>query len=318
MTAHVTENQMRTALLDSHRRVLERIASGAPLRETFETLIRLIEEQADGMRCAILLTDPSEQRLRLIAAPNIPEDYKSCMEPFQRIAPGMGPCGVAAYLRKPVYTKDIATDPLRKDCRDIALRNGLRAIWSTPILADDNSVLGTFTMFYGEPRLPSLEHIQLIDMATQMVRVAIEAKRGENALRQSEAFLAEARRFGRLIARAAGGQALDDTSGNQSAEAVRLPGGPGRYQGEDLARGIQPRSHAPVDAGKAMESLTAKERGILRLVAEGRSNTEIGQILHLSPRTVETYRHRLMQKLNIANLPMLVKFAIRHGITKVE
>ena len=317
MTARTTD-EMHAALLDSQRRVLERIASGASLRETFETLIRLIEEQADGMRCSILLADPAQQRLRLIAAPSVPEDYRSGMEPFQRIAPGMGPCGVAAYLRKPVYTKDIGTDARWKDCRDIALRNGLRAIWSTPILADDNSVLGTFAMFYGEPRLPSPEHIQLIDMATQMVRVAIEAKRGENALRQSETFLAEARRFSQLIAGVAGGHPLDDTSGKQAAEAVRLPGGPGRYQGEDLARETRLWSHAPADADKAMESLTAKERAILGLIAEGKSNAAVAATLHLSPRTVETYRHRLMQKLNITNLPALVKFAIRHGITTLE
>jgi PAS domain S-box-containing protein len=81
-----------------------------------------------------------------------------------------------------VYTRDTATDPLWKNCGDIAVRNGLRAIWSTPILSDDNAVVGTFAMYYGEPRLPSPEHIQLIDMATQMARVAIEAKGSEERM----------------------------------------------------------------------------------------------------------------------------------------
>jgi two-component system sensor histidine kinase UhpB len=66
-----------------------------------------------------------------------------------------------------VYAQDTETDTLWKGCREVAVRNGLRAIWSTPILSDDNAVLGTFAMYYGEPRLPSSEHIQLIDMATQ-------------------------------------------------------------------------------------------------------------------------------------------------------
>src|SRR6266853_806519 len=167
------------ALIDSQRRVLERIANGAPLREILETLVRLIEEQADGMRCAVLLADTRQQRLRFAAEPSITEDYKAGIDPFLSIAPGMGSCGTAAFLRKPVYTQDTGTDPLWKDCRDIAVRNGVRAIWSTPILSDDNAVLGTFAMYYGEPRLPSPEHIQLIDMATQMARVAIEAKRNE-------------------------------------------------------------------------------------------------------------------------------------------
>ena len=182
MTTYASEQQTRAALLDSQRRVLERIANGAPLREILKTLVRLIEEQAHGMRCAVLLADTQQQRLRFAAAPSIPEDYKAGIDPFLRIAPEMGSCGTAAFLREPVYTRDTATDPLWKDCGDIAVRNGLRAIWSTPILSDDNAVVGTFAMYYGEPRLPSPEHIQLIDMATQMARVAIEAKGSEERM----------------------------------------------------------------------------------------------------------------------------------------
>src|SRR5258708_39866289 len=104
------------------------------------------------------------------------------MDPFLRIAPNRGRWGTAAFRREPVYTRDTKNDPLWKDADHIAVRNGLRAIWSTPIRSDDNAVLGTFAMYYGEPRLPSPEHIQLIDMATQMARVAIEAKGNEEKI----------------------------------------------------------------------------------------------------------------------------------------
>jgi PAS domain S-box-containing protein len=186
MNSQALEPTTRAALLDCQRRVLERIASGAPLAEILATLVDLIEDQARDMRCAVLLADAEQTRLRFAAAPSIPEDYKEGIEPFLRIAPNMGSCGTAAHLRAPVYTEDTATDPRWEGCRHFAVRNGLRAIWSTPILSDDNAVLGTFAMYYGEPRLPQVEHIQLIDMATQMARVAIEAKRTEDALRQSE------------------------------------------------------------------------------------------------------------------------------------
>jgi PAS domain S-box-containing protein len=174
---------LRVALLVSQRRVLERIASGAPLEEILETLVRLIEEQAGGMRCAVLLADAGQQRLRFVAAPHIPEEYRLGIEPYLRIAPEMGSCGTAALLRQPVYTRDTASDPLWENFGQIAVRNGLRAVWSTPILSDANTVLGTFAMYYGEPRLPAEEHIQLIDMATQMARVAIEAQYGDKPLR---------------------------------------------------------------------------------------------------------------------------------------
>src|SRR5258708_21139713 len=135
------------------------------------------------MRCAVLLVDTMQRRLRFAAAPNIPEDYKTGIDSFQRIAYNMASCGTAAFLRKPVYTKDTGVDALWEDCRGSAVRKGLRAIWSTPILSDDNAVLGTFAMYYNEPRLPSTDHIHLIDMATQMVRVAVEAKSSEELLR---------------------------------------------------------------------------------------------------------------------------------------
>jgi PAS domain S-box-containing protein len=186
MTNLAIENTMWAALLDGQRRILDRIASGAPLAETLMTLIRLIEEQAEGMRCAVLLADAAQQSLRFVAAPSIPEDYKAGIVPYLRIAPNMGWCGTAAFVREPVYTEDTGTDVLCEGCGDIALRNDLRAIWSTPILGDDNVVQGTFAMYCGEPRLPSPEHIKLIDMAVQMARVAMEAKRSEDALRKSE------------------------------------------------------------------------------------------------------------------------------------
>lgn len=183
MNAVAIERRTRALLIDNQRRVLERIADGAPLEEILETLVQLIEEQAGDMRCAVLLADAEQQRLRFVAAPNIPEDYKLGIAPYLFIAPDMGSCGTAAYLRQPVYTKDTATDPLWENCGQIAVRNGLRAIWSTPILSDANAVLGTFAMYYGAPRLPTQEHIQLIDMATQMARVAIEAKCDNELLR---------------------------------------------------------------------------------------------------------------------------------------
>src|SRR5207244_11922402 len=100
---------------------------------------------------------------------------------FLRIAPNMGSCGTAAFRREPVYTRDTRNDPLWKDAGHIAVRNGLRAIWSTPILSDDNAVLGTFAMYYSKPRLPSPQHIQLIEMALHVARVALAAEGGGDA-----------------------------------------------------------------------------------------------------------------------------------------
>jgi len=79
---------------------------------------------------------------------------------------------------------------------------------------------------------------------------------------------------------------------------------------------IKSRDVGPMD--DPLGRLSSREREILQLLVEGKSNVKIAELLYLSPKTIETYRSHLMQKLGIADLPGLVKFAIQHGLTSVE
>jgi PAS domain S-box-containing protein len=362
MTSLAIENTMRTALLERQRRILNRIAGGAPLQQTLETLVELIEEQAGDMRCAVLLADSGQQQLRFVAAPNIPEDYKLGIEPYLCIAPNMGACGTAAFLRQPVYTRDTATDPLWENCNQIAVRNRLRAIWSTPILSDANGVLGTFAMYYGEPRFPAEEHIQLIDMATQMARVAIEGKSEDeilrtafvdapggmfisdlagNVVRANRAFagllgFTPAELRGKSITEIIHGEDNDALTKELFSLGQEEVASDRRYRSRDgrilWARG---RSALLRDAAKApryvltivekmtetgndlLERLSRREREVLKLVIDGHTSKDIATRLGISAASVDTYRSRIMLKLDIKDLPGLVRFAIRHGIASV-
>ena len=75
--------------------------------------------------------------------------------------------------------------------------------------------------------------------------------------------------------------------------------------------------HSRLDTS-ALDMLSSRERQVLELLVEGKSSVVIAQTLSLSPKTVETYRSRIMQKLNIRNILELVKFAIRQGLTSIE
>ena len=75
--------------------------------------------------------------------------------------------------------------------------------------------------------------------------------------------------------------------------------------------------HSRLDTS-ALDMLSSRERQVLQLLVEGNSSVVIAQTLSLSPKTVETYRSRMMQKLNIRNILELVKFAIRQGLTSIE
>ena len=67
-----------------------------------------------------------------------------------------------------------------------------------------------------------------------------------------------------------------------------------------------------------LESLSVRENEILCLVVEGKTSAEIGKSLNLSPKTVESYRSRMMQKLGVSDLPELIKFAIKNGLISVD
>ena len=71
------------------------------------------------------------------------------------------------------------------------------------------------------------------------------------------------------------------------------------------------------DDGAARRTLSSREREVLQLVAEGKSSAEIAAVLHLSRRTVETHRRRIMNKLDIHSIAGLTKYAIREGITSL-
>jgi DNA-binding NarL/FixJ family response regulator len=76
-------------------------------------------------------------------------------------------------------------------------------------------------------------------------------------------------------------------------------------------------SHLSADESSAISSLTAREREILQLMAEGNSVKEIAGILNLSAKTIETHRSHLMEKLNAKSIAELTKIAIREGLTSL-
>ena len=77
-------------------------------------------------------------------------------------------------------------------------------------------------------------------------------------------------------------------------------------------------NHTNLAQGSPLAQLTDREREVLQLVVEGKTSSEISELIAISPKTVDTYRSRLMQKLGIKDLPALVKFAIQHGITSLD
>ncbi len=170
------------------RCVLERIATGAPLPELLEDIVTLVEHQAGGMLCSILLLDREHKCMRPGAAPSLPPAYTRAIAGLS-IGPAAGSCGTAAYRGERVIVEDIASHPFWSDYHQFALPHDLRACWSSPIFSAEREVLGTFAMYYHEPRGPTQQEIEWVDAATHLATIAIVRDQDEQALRRSEARL---------------------------------------------------------------------------------------------------------------------------------
>ena len=174
------------SLLAAEKRTLEMIASGASLSEILDNLCRSIDAQSVNSSSTVLLMDPDGERLWPVAGPQVPGEWTQAITPL-RIGPCVGSCGTAAFLKKPVITTDIASDPLWVGYQDLALKHGLRASWSQPLVSKNHEVLGTFAMYYPEPRSPSDSDLELIEGAAHIAVIAIERCRTEEEARAAKA-----------------------------------------------------------------------------------------------------------------------------------
>ncbi|MGO9203680.1 MAG: GAF domain-containing protein [Limisphaerales bacterium] len=181
----VTERKRAEALAAGEKRLLEMIARGVALAPLLDALCRFGEEMAGDVLVSILLVSSDGKSLRHGAAPSLPRSYAEAID-GGLIGPHAGSCGAAAYMGKPVIVSDIATDPLWDEYRDLALQHGLRACWSTPIISTAHEVMGTFGLYSRKSGVPTSEHRNLIEQMSYLAAVAIERKRAEEALRQSE------------------------------------------------------------------------------------------------------------------------------------
>ena len=119
---------------------------------------------------------------------------------------------------------------------------------------------------------------------------------------------------------AAGARAflLKESVSDEVVAAIRAVAAGGRYLGQGISfTGLDPKRSGGLTVPN-LEDLTRAEREIVRLVADGSSNAQTAQLLGLSTRTVETYRSRIMEKLQLDGLSALVKFAIRNGLASLD
>jgi diguanylate cyclase (GGDEF)-like protein/PAS domain S-box-containing protein len=181
----ITERKRGEAIAAGERRIFEKIAANAPLVTALESICELIERVMADSYCAISLFDQERQALDFGAAPKLPRAFVTAMDSTP-IGIRYGSCAAAVYLARQITVADIETDALWEFRREAARHASLRAAWSTPIVASDGRVVGTFAVYRRQPGIPLSKDHELMSRMAQIAGIAIERRGAEDALRNSE------------------------------------------------------------------------------------------------------------------------------------
>ena len=181
----ITERKRADAIAAGERRVFEKIAANAPLLAVLEAISEVIERVISESSCAIHLLDNEGRILRFGVAPSLSRVFVAAMDNAP-VGLGFGSCAAAVTLARQIVVTDIEADELWEFRREAARLAGLRAAWSSPIVAPDGDIVGTFCVYQRQPGMPLPPDHELMSRMAQICGIAIERRSAEDALRESE------------------------------------------------------------------------------------------------------------------------------------
>ena len=173
-------------------KVLRMLSVDAPTDEVVRELMAFIEGQLPETIGSILSLDGAG-RLHPLPSPSLPDVYSRALDGLE-IGPDVGSCGTAAFTGDRVIVTYIETDPKWERFRGLARPHGLRACWSEPVTSSTGEILGTFAMYYREPREPTEIDLEIVDIAGDLAGVVLERERAREERVRYVAELEEARR----------------------------------------------------------------------------------------------------------------------------
>jgi len=159
--------------------ILEMVAAGEPVNSIYDAICQMHESLHPRMRASILKLRGNQ--LFHCSGPSLPAEYLTAINGVE-IGPTVGSCGTAAFLGKEVIVEDIANDPLWADYKGVALPHHLRACWSEPIIGSDDSILGTFAMYFDTLSTPTDIELKEIRDASKLAAIVMEREYKEAML----------------------------------------------------------------------------------------------------------------------------------------
>jgi len=167
------------------QQVLSLVARGAPLGDVMEAIAHGVETLHPGALCSVMLLDGSAQRLRLAAAPQLPDFFRAAADGLP-VGRGSASCGDAVARGERVIAVDLQTDPHWAEYRELAQRAGLAACWSEPIRSRAGAVLGSIGVYRRRCGAPGAHELATVEGLARVAAIAIERHQADEALRQTQ------------------------------------------------------------------------------------------------------------------------------------
>jgi len=190
ISTDITLRKQAESLLSIQNHALEKLAEGYSLEKYMNILTLGYEKIFPGSKCSVLLLNRDLQTLHNCSGPSLPKEFRDAIDGMS-IGPEVGSCGTAAFKGEIIIVEDIATNPLWNRAKNFALSHGLASSWSCPILNSKKIVLGTFAVYYGYPRKPQKDELDIIHSMAHLARIAIENKEKERELKSAHLELEE-------------------------------------------------------------------------------------------------------------------------------
>jgi PAS domain S-box-containing protein len=184
----ITERKRAEQLQKDENHVLMLLSQGAELQDVLEAILRMGELRDPSIRGSVLLVDPVKKVLAQAGGPSLSEEFKQLLANGLPIGEGFGACGTAAFRKKRVIVPDMGNNPLFGDSHviEVTRRNAMLSCWSQPIISSTGELFGTIANYGSRVGEPDEQNLAVLEWSARIVAIAIERKRAEEALKESE------------------------------------------------------------------------------------------------------------------------------------
>jgi diguanylate cyclase (GGDEF)-like protein len=168
--------------LEWQGRVMKMVLQGDALQSVLEDIAGMVEHCVAGASCSILLLNETGDRFIRVAAPSLAPAFHRAMLRLT-VEPESGTCGAAVSRRTQVFTADIASNPLWKNFRELALAHDLASCFSWPIFGQSGRVLGTIAIYFPDSRAPGNTELRIMPSIVDLAAMAIARQEAEARIR---------------------------------------------------------------------------------------------------------------------------------------